>query len=264
MLFSFVIPTYNRSEKVKRAIDSVLVQPNWSECSEIIIVDDGSTDDTINSLKYYLKHDQIRLIQHDTNGGVAKAKNTGISNSVNKYVVLLDSDDLLIDGGLAYLKNLVLNKDYDLFFCGTKALAGNKLLYDPEFNGTKTYSDLLITPVGEYLPIGRTKLMKDNLLSNLRGYESITWLNLAKNGSKIYFDREAIRLYDEDGSDRLSNRFNGIKHSTKMRDGYRLYLKEFGTDLKKYNYKEYLKIRFKLSCYNLIGLAQLKFEHHEG
>jgi glycosyltransferase involved in cell wall biosynthesis len=264
MLFSFVIPTYNRSEKVRRAIDSVVVQPNWSECSEIVIVDDGSTDGTEDSLQHYLKHDQIRLIKHDTNGGVAKAKNTGISNAVNKYVILLDSDDLLDDGGLAYLKNLVLNNDYDLFFCGTKALAGNKLLYDPEFNGSKTYPDLLMESVGEYLPVGRTQLMQDNLLSNLRGYESITWLNLAKKGSRLYFDREAIRLYDEDGDDRLSNRFNGLKNSTKMRDGYRLYLREFGTDLKKYNFKEYLKIRFKLSCYNLIGLAQLKFEHNEG
>ncbi|SDM13461.1 Glycosyltransferase involved in cell wall bisynthesis [Daejeonella rubra] len=262
MLFSFVIPTYNRSEKVRRAIDSILVQPNWSECSEIVIVDDGSTDNTENSLQHYLKHDQIRLIKHDTNGGVAKAKNTGISNALNTYVVLLDSDDLLNDGGLAYLKNLVLNNDYDLFFCGTKALAGNKLLYDPQFNGTKTYSDLLRTSVGEYLPVCRTTLLKDNLLSNLRGYESVTWLNLAKNGSKLYFDREAIRLYDEDGDDRLSNRFNGIRNSIKMRDGYRFYLNEFGTDLKNHNYKEYLKIRIKLSCYNILGFVQLKLEHN--
>jgi glycosyltransferase involved in cell wall biosynthesis len=232
--------------------------------SEIVIVDDGSTDDTKKALQQYLKHDQIRLIEHKTNGGVAKAKNTGISNALNKYVILLDSDDLLEVGGLAYLKNLVLNTDYDLFFCGTKTLFGNRLLYDPNFYGSKTYPDLLKSSVGEYLPVGRTKLLQDNLLSNLRGYESITWLNLAKNGSKLYFDREAIRLYDEDGDDRLSNRFNGIKNSIKMRDGYRFYLKEFGSDLKKYNLKEYLKIKFKLSCYTVIGFVQLKLDYEKG
>ena len=109
MLFSFVIPTYNRSEKVRRAIDSILVQKNWSDCSEIIIVDDGSTDDTERSLQKYLKYDQIKLIKHDVNCGVAQAKNTGIEHAQNKYAVLLDSDDLLKDGGLAHLKNLVLN-----------------------------------------------------------------------------------------------------------------------------------------------------------
>jgi glycosyltransferase involved in cell wall biosynthesis len=264
MLFSFVIPTYNRSEKVRRAINSILIQKNWSDCSEIIIVDDGSTDDTEQSLQKYLKHDQIKLIKHDVNSGVAQAKNTGIEHAQNQYAVLLDSDDLLKDGGLAYLKNLVLNKNYDLFFCGSMTLSDGNLLYDPSFYGPKTYLDLLKNSVGEYLPVARTSTLKNNLLRNLRGYESITWLNLSKNGAKLFFDREAIRLYDEQGEDRLSNRFNGLKNAAKMRDGYQYYLDEFAQDLKKYNYMEYLKVKLKLFSYQVIASFILKDEHNKG
>lgn len=253
MLFSFVIPTYNRSEKVKRAINSILIQKNWSDCSEIIIVDDGSTDNTESSLQNYLKHDNIKLIKHQVNAGVAQAKNTGIEHAQNQYTVLLDSDDLLKDGALVHLKNLVLTNNYDLFFCGSMTLLDGILLYDPSFNGPKTYLDLLKTSVGEYLPVARTELLKKNLLKNLRGYESITWLNLSKNGAKLFFDSEAIRLYDEQGDDRLSNRFNGLKNAFKMREGYQLYLDEFAFDLKKHNYIEYLKINLKLFSYRVIA-----------
>jgi hypothetical protein len=63
-----------------------------------------------------------------------------------------------------------------------------------------------------------------------------------------------------DGTDRISNRFSGIKNSNKMRDGYALYLKEFGLDLKYVNYKEYLKINFKLFCYFLMSFSFVKSE----
>ncbi|HEY0668393.1 MAG TPA: glycosyltransferase family 2 protein [Sphingobacteriaceae bacterium] len=255
MLFSFVIPTYNRAKKVTRAIDSVLNQPDWAKSAEIIVVDDGSNDDTALELQKYLGKDQIRLINHSENLGVAKAKNTGIINARNEFVVLLDSDDLLTENGLDYLTRLVVNHDSDMFFCGTQILNSTKLMYDPSFRGLKSYYNLLKTPVGEYLPVCKTHILKNNLLNNLRGYESITWLTLAKKGCRIYFDGEPIRLYDNIGEDRLSNRFNGIKNSARMREGYSLYLKEFGADLKYFNYPEYLKMKLKLMCYYLMSLS---------
>lgn len=261
MLFSFVIPTYNRSVKVRRAIGSILNQSNWSDCSEIIVVDDGSTDKTESELQEYLDQKQIKLIKHSKNKGVAQAKNTGILHAMNPYVVLLDSDDLLDRNGLDHLKELVLRNDYDLFFCGSRVLNGDRLMFDPHFKGVKTYYDLLKTPVGEYLPVCRTQVMKNNLLSDLRGYESVTWLNLAKKGYKLYFDHVPVRLYDDEGEDRLSNRFSGIKNAVKMRQGYVLYLKEFGMDLRDHNYKEYIKIKVKLFCYYLISLFLLKINH---
>lgn len=248
---------------MSRAIDSILQQPDWDKSAEIIVVDDGSTDDTLLVLQKYLVNKQIRLINHIGNKGVAIAKNTGIMYARNEYVVLLDSDDLLEQDGLCYLRRLILKNDCDLFFCGTKILNENRLMYDPKFKGLKSYYNLLRTSVGEYLPVCKTKLIQNNLLNNLRGYESITWLTLAKKGYKIYFDSEPIRLYDNAGEDRLSSRFNGIKNAVKMRDGYAFYLKEFGADLKYFNYTEYLKMSFKLLCYHLMSYSFARNKIHE-
>lgn len=90
-LVSIVIPTYNRAELVTQTIDSVVQQsyPNL----EIIIVDDGSTDDTENTIQN-IKDSRIRYIKHPQNLGGATARNTGIEAATGGYTCFLDSDDL--------------------------------------------------------------------------------------------------------------------------------------------------------------------------
>jgi glycosyltransferase involved in cell wall biosynthesis len=86
---SVIIPTYNRASLVSQAIDSVLDQTYQD--LEIIIVDDGSTDNTRELLKPY--KNKIRYIYQENRGGAA-ARNTGIKNAKGKYIAFLDSDDL--------------------------------------------------------------------------------------------------------------------------------------------------------------------------
>lgn len=255
MLLSFVIPTYNRAYKVRRAINSVLEQIEDTASTEIVVVDDGSTDGTADQLKSLVSEKRIRLITHTVNRGVAAAKNTGILHSRNKYIVLLDSDDLLVDGGLVYLTGLLQENEYDLVFSGTRLLRNGTLLYDPAFKGSKKYKDLLSCSIGEYLPICRSKVLKEFLLRDLRGFESITWLSIAKRGYKVFYDSTPIRSYDDEGDDRLSNRVGIIKNSADMKRGYSIYLKEFGGDLKKYNLKEYLILNTKYLCYSMMQRA---------
>lgn len=255
MLLSFVIPTFNRAYKVRRAINSVLQQVDDSNTTEIVVVDDGSTDGTADQLESLVSEKHIRLIKHTVNSGVAAAKNTGILNSRNKYIVLLDSDDLLEDGGLVYLTDLVQKNEYDLLFSGTRLLRNGTLLYDPSFKGSKRYKDLLSCRIGEYLPICRSEVLKEFLLRDLRGFESITWLSIAKGGYSVFYDCTPIRSYDDEGYDRLSNRTGIIKNSKDMKTGYSVYLNEFGSDLRKYNLKEYLILNTKYLCYCMMQKA---------
>ena len=85
---SIIIPTYNRARFITRAIDSVLSQTYWNV--EIIVVDDGSTDNTKNIVNSYGK--QVRYIYQE-NKGAASARNTGINESKGQYIAFLDSDD---------------------------------------------------------------------------------------------------------------------------------------------------------------------------
>ena len=85
---SVIIPTYNRVELLPRAIQSVLNQTYKSY--ELIVVDDGSDDDTENLMRSkfpWVKYYQIE------NNGVSRARNFGVEKAVGKYIAFLDSDD---------------------------------------------------------------------------------------------------------------------------------------------------------------------------
>ncbi len=89
-LVSVIIPTYNRAKTLPRAIKSALSQSYKN--IEVIIVDDGSTDNTEEIVKNY-QDSRIVFLKHITNEGCAAALNTGISNVKGEYVAFLDSDD---------------------------------------------------------------------------------------------------------------------------------------------------------------------------
>ncbi|MBD3239321.1 MAG: glycosyltransferase [Chitinivibrionales bacterium] len=87
-LVSVIIPTYNRSRWVVEAINSVLAQTMTDR--EIIVVDDGSTDDTMETLVQYKR--KIRMVSR-RNGGPAAARNYGTMIALGEWVCFLDSDD---------------------------------------------------------------------------------------------------------------------------------------------------------------------------
>lgn len=85
-----VIPTYNRADVLQRAMDSVLDQTVRD--FELVVVDDGSTDDTQTVVESY-DDDRVRYVAHETNRGANVARNTGIEVAEGTYVAFLDSDD---------------------------------------------------------------------------------------------------------------------------------------------------------------------------
>ncbi|HXZ94924.1 MAG TPA: glycosyltransferase, partial [Dehalococcoidia bacterium] len=87
---SVIIPTYNRAETVGRAIQSVLDQTYQD--FEIVVVDDGSKDNTEEVVKSF-NDKRVKYIKHERNEGVAAARNTGIKATRRKYIAFQDSDD---------------------------------------------------------------------------------------------------------------------------------------------------------------------------
>lgn len=88
-MFSIVIPLYNKAKSIENTINSILSQ-TFQEF-EIIVIDDGSTDNSVESVKA-ISDNRIRLIQKE-NGGVCSARNRGIIEATYDYVAFLDADD---------------------------------------------------------------------------------------------------------------------------------------------------------------------------
>lgn len=95
-LISVVIPLYNKERAILRTLKSVLKQTMKPD--EIIVVDDGSTDDSLKVVQEFVcglnKEERILKIVHKDNGGVSSARNRGIKEARGEYVALLDGDDL--------------------------------------------------------------------------------------------------------------------------------------------------------------------------
>lgn len=119
-LISVIIPTYNRSKALVKAIKSVLGQT--IEDYEIIVVDDCSTDDTENIVRG-LKDKRIRYIKLDKNsGGSMLPRKIGIENATSKYIAILDDDDFWVDKGKLVLQAVYLETHPECILVGTDAI----------------------------------------------------------------------------------------------------------------------------------------------
>ena len=93
IVLSIIIPVYNTSKYLKRCLDSVLV--NLDEHVEIIVVDDGSSDNSgVICDEYEKRHKQVKAL-HKENGGLSSARNAGLKVAQGEYVSFVDSDDML-------------------------------------------------------------------------------------------------------------------------------------------------------------------------
>lgn len=103
ILFSVVIPLYNKAATIRRSLESVLQQD--LPAYEIIVVDNGSTDDSADRVKA-VQDSRIRLIQQP-NLGVSAARNAGIKEASGSHIALLDADDEWAPGFLAAMHQLI-------------------------------------------------------------------------------------------------------------------------------------------------------------
>ena len=113
-LFSVVIPAYNSGDFVARAIESVAAQ-RCADC-EIVVVDDGSTDNTVEVVRSF--GSRVSLVQQP-NQGPGAARNAGIARAAGEYVVFLDSDDLWFPWTLATFSQAVEAHRRPAFLAGT-------------------------------------------------------------------------------------------------------------------------------------------------
>lgn len=120
---SVVIPTYNRAQYIAECIDSVIKQEGAGKVFtvEVVVVDDGSTDNTEEIVNKYIKrYDNIQYFRIKNSGGPAKPRNVGIGESSGGLVAFLDSDDAWQPSKLK--EQLKAFEDPQVALCGTNAV----------------------------------------------------------------------------------------------------------------------------------------------
>ncbi len=143
-LISIIIPSYNKVKFIKETIDSVINQTyiNW----ELIIVDDGSDDGTLEVIDVAKRNDaRIKLLMNDLNRGANFSRNQGIKEAMGTYIIFLDADDLLKYNCLENRLALIAkgNFDFCVFSMGvfTKVIGDSSYKWIP--NSTEPLSDFL-------------------------------------------------------------------------------------------------------------------------
>lgn len=149
VFFSTIIPVFNRSDLVVETLESVFNQ-EFSD-QEIIVVDDGSTDGTLQVLAKYSDH--IKLLQQE-NKGPGEARNLGIYHAQGQYIVFLDSDDLWLPWALSTYREIVDKYNFPSFIAGNAVYFSNKLelsSLQPQFIKSECFADYYATST-EALP----------------------------------------------------------------------------------------------------------------
>lgn len=117
---SVIVPVYNVSAYLPQCLDSILTQDY--EKLEVILIDDGSTDDSGAICDRYACSDSRVRVIHQKNGGAAAAKNAGLRAATGEYLSFVDSDDFLEPGAYSYMLSLLQENNADLVRCAFQNL----------------------------------------------------------------------------------------------------------------------------------------------
>lgn len=164
-LISIIIPTYNRANVICNAIASALSQTYKN--IEIIVVDDCSTDNTLEKIKYF--GEKIKVIKHSVNMHVSAARNTGMNNAQGSYLAFLDSDDEWRENKIELQIAFMQKFDYDI---SCTDFESNYLEGRGVEVKKRPYNEIKLKDClwGIYFAPGSTLVIKKNILKIIGGY----------------------------------------------------------------------------------------------
>lgn len=125
-LLSILIPTYNRRSLLEETLNSIF-KDKASEKVEVIVVDDGSEDETWSYLLFLKeRHPNLKIYRHEKNLGVSAARNTALSKATASYIMFLDSDDYLTEKALSRLLEEIKTKKEEVYLISVWIEKGKK------------------------------------------------------------------------------------------------------------------------------------------
>lgn len=220
---SIIVPAYNAEKTLNRCMDSLLSQTIINDI-EIILVDDGSTDNTPTMCDTYACNETVKVI-HQKNGGLSNARNSGLKIAQGDYVLFCDSDDYVTSDYAEVLYNSINESDYDLAICcfvsiDEKTGVQTKKSIESESPLDLCKADFLLIKSWDIFNIVWNKIYKADILKkneilfdeSIVSIEDVLFnlLYLKHTAGKIRVIPDPLYLYSYKEADNLGyiNRFN--------------------------------------------------------
>lgn len=228
---SVILPTYNRARLVGRSIESVLRQTY--EDFELIVVDDGSTDDSAAILAHYERDPRVRVVRLDRNRGVSTARNAGADAATGKYLAYNDSDDVWHPDKLEKQMRAMLSAsddDYAVCYARRTLIAGSHVRIIPDQPSDQLQGDLYSTLLGKSVVGAGVTVVRRDAYFAVGGWdpEQCRWddwelaLRLAKRYKFIFLDEVLLTSYVSPDSIHGSNdHWPTVRIIRKHLDAYR-------------------------------------------
>jgi glycosyltransferase involved in cell wall biosynthesis len=206
-LVSVIIPTYNRAHTIVRALNSILNQTYHH--IEVIIVDDGSTDNTEAVVNNMYDH-RINYIKHPSNKGAAAARNTGIQHSRGEYIAFQDSDDEWCPEKLELQMKVFKRSSLEtgVVYTGFWWIKENTKTYIPSAKIKKKEGDITkIILEGNFITTQATVIsakcfkkvgMFDEGLPRFQDWE--LWIRISKYYKFMFIDKPLLNVYYQKSS----------------------------------------------------------------
>lgn len=230
LLFSIVIPTYNREKFILNTLESVFSQtyPNY----EIIIVDNCSTDSTVEILEPLARTGKIKLIVNEQNYERARSRNTGMENAEGDFLTLLDSDDFMYPNCLADAAEFVAKNPEAKCFHNLYELINDKkevvyrYHFPPLTNQLKAIvSGNFMSCIGNFIEREVYKKYRFDTFSDLTGAEDWEfWLRVLSE-YRVYRIEKV-----NNGILHHSSRTVNSKHFETLEKGYQYLFRKFRED----------------------------------
>ena len=206
-LVSVVIPAYNAEKHIQEAVDSALMQ-SYSNL-EVIVIDDGSIDKTLEVLTTYSDNEKVTTLHHENhkNLGVSQTRRLGVNQSRGEYIAFLDADDTFHNDKIK-IQIDALERNPDAVLCHTAINVISEVEDCPSFEGNFNWS----RSFQKYFYHNKNYFLKSNRICNssvvvradvikntpfsvpqLFQYEDwLTWILLADKGSFLYLPQKSI------------------------------------------------------------------------
>lgn len=225
-LVSIITPCYNGSKYISQTIESVIAQTykDW----EMIIIDDGSKDNSAEIVEEYAKKDSRIILLKQANGGSAAARNNGIRNAKGQYIALLDADDLWEPEFLASQIECMKKNDAVCVYCSYRLIDadGSEIKQPVMSRELVTEKDMLITNYigclsGLYDSKKHGKIYLREEFKSIRD-DYAYWCDIVKLEKKAYGNPEILASYRVLDNSTTGNKFKLIP---KQYQFYRTYCK---------------------------------------